>query len=105
MIPYDVIVHGLCRTLDLPTPEAEWRFAYPRRWRFDFAWVAWKVALEIDGGVWVKGRHTRGSGFVKDMEKFNEAAARGWRIVRCVPNGIPDAMAVVKRCLRSSESE
>lgn len=63
----------------------EYRFAPPRRWRFDYAWPAHKVALEVEGGVWTGGRHTRAVGFMKDMEKYNEAACLGWRIVRVVP--------------------
>ena len=43
------------------------------------------IALEVEGGVWIGGRHTSGAGFVKDMEKYNEAAAMGWRIIRCQP--------------------
>jgi very-short-patch-repair endonuclease len=74
----------------LPAPETEWRFAPPRRWRFDYAWVEHKVALEVDGGVWLKspGRHTRGSGWVKDTEKLNTAASMGWRMMRCTPDQI-----------------
>lgn len=71
---------------DLPMPVAEYRFDPSRRWRFDYAWEATKVALEVEGGVWSGGRHTRGSGFVKDMTKYNRATVMGWRVVRCTPN-------------------
>ena len=72
----------------LPPPSAEYRFAPPRKWRFDFAWPEQKVALEIEGGVWVQGRHTRGSGYVKDMEKYNAAATAGWRVLKCTPKDV-----------------
>ena len=74
-------------THGLPTPVREYRFAPPRRWRFDFAWldVGVMVALEIDGGVWTGGRHGRGKGFIADQEKLNEAAILGWKVIRCVP--------------------
>jgi hypothetical protein len=72
----------------LPQPETELIFARPRRWRFDYAWPQWKIALEVEGAVWVQGRHTRGSGFVKDMEKYNAAVLLGWRVVRCVPKDV-----------------
>ncbi len=62
--------------------QREYRFHPTRKWRFDFADVKHRIAVEIDGGVWVQGRHTRGSGFVKDAEKLNEAAALGFRILR-----------------------
>jgi hypothetical protein len=44
-----------------------------------------KVALEIEGGVWTNGRHVRGKGFLGDIEKYNAAAVRGWRLLRCTP--------------------
>lgn len=69
----------------LPTPEKEYRFHSTRRWRFDFAFVDKKIGVEIEGGVWSGGRHTRGSGFLGDMEKYNEAQKLGWRIFRFTP--------------------
>jgi hypothetical protein len=38
--------------------------------------------IEIEGAVWTNGRHTRGSGFVKDMEKYNTATAMGFKLIR-----------------------
>ncbi|WP_114752330.1 hypothetical protein [Pleomorphovibrio marinus] len=66
----------------------EFRFDPNRRWRFDFALPHYKIAIEVEGGVWTQGRHTRGSGFVKDIEKYNRAAALGWRLVRVVPSDL-----------------
>lgn len=73
------------KTERLPLPVAEHRFHPDRKWRFDFAWPEHLVALEVEGAIWTGGRHTSGAGFVKDMEKYNAAAAMGWRIVRCQP--------------------
>jgi hypothetical protein len=78
----------ICAAAGVPEPLAEHRFDPKRRWRFDFAWPDHKVALEVDGGVFANGRHTRGSGFVKDMEKLNAAAIAGWRVVRVTPNDV-----------------
>jgi very-short-patch-repair endonuclease len=63
----------------------EYRFAPPRRWRFDYAWPDKKVAMEIEGGVWIRGRHTRGAGYIRDMEKYNMATKLGWRVFRFTP--------------------
>lgn len=70
----------------LPMPVREYRFAPPRKWRFDYAWPDLKIALEVEGGVWTRGRHTRGAGFLKDVEKYNAAASLGWLVLRCTPN-------------------
>lgn len=64
---------------------AEYRFYDKRRWRFDFAIPSRKIAIEIEGGVWTNGRHTRGKGYIGDMEKYNFAALLGWRILRFTP--------------------
>lgn len=53
-----------------------------RRWRFDFAWPRYMLALEVDGGVYSGGRHVRGRGFEGDIEKLNEALLLGWRVLR-----------------------
>lgn len=63
----------------------EYRFHPKRRWRFDAAFPGRKVALELDGGVWIAGRHTRGKGFIRDCEKLNTATAMGWKVFRFVP--------------------
>lgn len=72
-------------------PVAEYRFHKTRRWRFDYAWPDYKVALEIEGGVYTRGRHTRPSGFLGDMEKYNAAACAGWTVIRCTPDGLTSA--------------
>jgi len=63
-------------------PESEFRFHPPRRWRFDFAFVDQKIAIEAEGGTYSGGRHTRGKGFEKDCEKYNAASLDGWRLLR-----------------------
>lgn len=66
----------------LPAPEREFIFAPPRRFRFDFAWPVPRIAVELDGGTWIGGRHTRGSGFERDLEKLNLAALLSWTVLR-----------------------
>lgn len=76
---------ALCRSAGLAIPDPEVRFDSVRRWRFDYAWPKHRVALEVEGGAWSRGRHTRGSGFIADLEKYSEAAAQGWRVIRVTP--------------------
>lgn len=58
----------------------ELRFDPERRSRFDFAFPKHKVAVEIEGGNFVRGRHARGAGRMKDQEKHNRATRQGWRV-------------------------
>lgn len=60
----------------------EFQFDPDRRWRFDMAFPEHKIAIEIEGGTWVSGRHSRGTGMEKDMEKYAVATSRGWSIMR-----------------------
>lgn len=98
--------------------EREYRFAPPRKWRADFAVgdrVAWigavgrgpaqagitPLLVEIDGGSWVAGRHTRGKGFEADMDKLNAVALLGYRVLRFTPAMVEDgrALAVIRQAL------
>lgn len=63
-------------------PETEYRFHPKRKWRFDFAFPEQKVAIEIEGGTFAKSRHTTGTGYEKDCEKYNTAILNGWRVFR-----------------------
>ena len=66
---------------DLPEPIREYRFAPPRRWRFDFAFPQQLLGIEIHGGQWSGGRHNRGAGLQSDCEKQRAAIKAGWRIL------------------------
>jgi very-short-patch-repair endonuclease len=88
----------LWRVVDGPQLTPEWRFDEVRRWRFDFAHRESRVAIEIEGGVWSGGRHTRGAGFVGDCEKYLEAHLAGWRVMR-----LTKEMITYANCLRIKE--
>ena len=64
----------------------EHRFHPVRKWSFDYAIPAHKIALEVEGGVWTGGRHTSPQGFLGDIEKYNTATLMGWRVFRVTPD-------------------
>jgi very-short-patch-repair endonuclease len=68
--------------------EKEYKFHPIRKWRFDYAWPERKIALEQEGGIWTKGRHTRGKGYEADLEKYNNAIMLGWFVLRATPEMI-----------------
>jgi very-short-patch-repair endonuclease len=104
----------------LPAFETEWQFC-ERRWRFDYAWPFFRLALEIEGGahgrlivinsgyerrkgrsipippgtrIRVGGRHQTGPGMENDIEKYNRAAILGWLVLRATTRQIRDGEAI-----------
>ncbi len=76
---------------------AEFKFHPTRKWRADFAIPGAKILIEVDGGVFSGGRHTRGAGFIKDQEKLNAAACLGYRVLRFTPADCkPKRITVIK---------
>lgn len=69
---------------------AEWPFHPTRKWRFDYAYPELKIAIEVDGGIFIGGRHSGGVGQLKDMEKGNAACAMGWYVFHTTPEDMHD---------------
>jgi len=67
--------------IELPGYKKEIIFHPTRKWRFDYAWTELKVALEIHGGIFTNGRHTRGTGITEDRVKMNSAQLLGWIVI------------------------
>jgi hypothetical protein len=83
--------------------EREYRFHPRRRWRADFRvmppdrrewspgpWRHRLFLVEIDGGAFIGGRHSRGQGVANDCEKTSAAAILGYRVIRCTPAQVAD---------------
>ncbi len=72
----------------------ELQFCKGRRWRFDVAIPSFDLAIEIEGGLYVQGRHSRGAGMEKDLEKYAEAACLGWTVLRVSPGQVKSGQAL-----------
>ena len=85
----------------------EYRFAPQRRWRFDFADPDHKVALEINGGHWGQGRHTRPAALIREYEKLNAAQMDGWIVLLVVPEQVfsGHALTLWEQAVNLRESE
>jgi len=96
-LPFD----ALCRAAGLPVPEAEVPVVPGRRFRWDWAWKEHRVALEVQGGVWTRGRHTRGAGYSRDTEKLNEGQLAGWLVLYATTQQVSSGQALewVRRAL------
>lgn len=85
--------------------EREFKFHEKRKWRTDFVLSHFKIAIECEGGIWRGGRHTRGSGFVKDVEKYNELSALGYRLLRFTPSDLKNPDRVLDIIVRAIQME
>jgi hypothetical protein len=72
----------------IPAPVYEYKFHPVRRWRFDLCWLPQRLALEVQGGIFVRGRHSRGAALLKEWDKLNTAAGMGWRLLYCQPRDL-----------------
>lgn len=88
-----ILVHRIERA-GFSAPTLGYRFAPPRRWRFDLSWPDEHLAIEVEGGVYSGGRHVRGKGYEADLEKYNTAALAGWLVLRFTRRMIEDGTAV-----------
>lgn len=85
---------ALCRAAGLPEPTPEFRFNPSRKWRADYCWpfATPRVIVEIDGGVFTQGRHTRGKGFIADQQKTNSAQLLGFAVLRYTPDRLAECI-------------
>ena len=87
---------------ELETPQSEHKFLDKRRFRFDFAWPDRLLAVEIEGGVWVGGRHNRGKGYENDCDKLNLSQLEGWLLLYVTTTHIArgDAAELIRKALK-----
>jgi very-short-patch-repair endonuclease len=86
------------QSLGGPELEREFRFHPERKWRADFAHIESRTLIEIEGGIYIQGRHNRPQGFAADAEKYLEAALGGWRVLRLT--GLQITAPVIERIIR-----
>lgn len=70
------------KAVKLPTPIIEYKFCDTRKWRADFGWPNHLLLVEVEGGIFTNGRHSRARGFINDCEKYNWATLHGFRVLR-----------------------
>lgn len=69
-------------------PLKEYKFHNKRKWRIDYAWPEQKLAIEIEGGIWINGGHNRGKIYKSNVEKYNEIVLYGYDLLRFIPGDL-----------------
>src|SRR6266567_1586530 len=75
--------------LGAPVFEVEYRFNTPdtdHRW--DIAFTEEKLAVEVNGGIWIQGAHAHPTTIIRNMKKGNLGALRGWRVLAFEPREV-----------------
>jgi hypothetical protein len=107
--PLEALLMEQIRALGLPEPEREVRLISGRKFRTDFVFrgegIAQPLAVEVDGGTWINGGHSTGSGFEKDSIKICEYALLGFRFMRFTGDMVRSGVAVdyIQKALEMSE--
>lgn len=70
----------------------EYKFLHDRRFRFDLAIPQVMIAIELEGGIFSTGRHTRGKGYANDAKKYNLAVRHGWKLFRYTTADFNDSL-------------
>lgn len=78
----------------LPAPEREASLVPGRRFRCDLVWRDHRLVCEVEGGVWSGGRHTSGTGYTRDCEKYSLLALEGWTVIRVTGTHIRSGQAL-----------
>lgn len=76
--------------------EQEFLFHDTRKWRADFHIIGHKLLIEVEGGIWTQGRHTRGKGYSEDMIKHNAIQKLGYCLLRFSTEQVKSGLAVRK---------
>lgn len=83
-----------CEICGLPQPIPEYKFHPTRKWRVDWYFPQYHLAIEQEGGIWIIGRHNRPASMIRDMGKYNELTIRGIFLLRFTPKQIKNGEAV-----------
>lgn len=79
--------------------QTEYQFDKDRKWRFDFAIPKLMIAVEYEGIMSNKSGHTTITGYTDNTEKYNAAAAQGWKLFRFTARNYKSMMRELDKCL------
>lgn len=79
----------------------EHKFHEYRKFRFDNAIKEIMVAVEFEGGIWLKGggAHSRPVNIERDIAKYNLAQSLGWKIIRVHSNNYKTVIQELEKIL------
>jgi len=100
----DLVFQSILNSMNIKFT-TEYRFCDTRRWRADYYLPDYMTLVEIEGGAWVNGRHTRPYGYENDCEKYNKATLMGFKVIRFTTTMINKRPGYVVGVLREIKGE
>ena len=84
------------KLLKLPVPERQFAFAKSvgRRYKADFAWPDFGLIAEVQGGLWVLGRHSRPLYVWREWRRTMIAQLLGYKVLFFATEEVHDGTAV-----------
>lgn len=92
-VPEDTLAFQL-KAVKAPLFERQFRINPERRFMADFYFPAARVVVEVEGGGFVNGRHSRGAGIENDAEKSALIAQMPARLIRVTPKQVKNGRAL-----------
>lgn len=83
----------------------EYRFAPPRRYRFDLALPELKIAVEYEGLNAPKSGHTSFIGYSNNCQKYNLATLEGWAVLRYTAKNYRDVINDLPKLIRAKKGD
>ena len=88
-----ILYAQICDRTKIPLPVQQLRFAAGRDYRADFAWPDHRLLVEVDGGLWIGGKHAIALHETRRQRRRIYAQALGWSIVEVGPPDVRSGAA------------
>lgn len=82
------------KVANLPLPERHVKLIPGRQFEHDFVWRKQKIAVEVQGGIWIQSGHSTGQGILRDCEKLNLVVLQGYKPLLVTKQMIADGRAL-----------
>jgi len=98
------VING--RTSSYGTVVRQYKPFPDRRNTVDFWIETWNIVIEVEGGIYTRGRHVQPQGFIDDMEKYNRLAVEGVILIRVAEQHIDNGMLDewIKKAIKKREN-
>ena len=88
-----ILFAQICERTAIPLPAQQFHFAIGRDYRADFTWPDHRLLVEVEGGLWIGGKHAIALHEQRRQRRRCYAQALGWSIVEVSPPDVRSGVA------------